>query len=72
MAQMNQSIEQKQTYKHREQTCGCQGGRGGSGMDWEFGISICKLLHLEWIRNEVPSYSTGKYIQSLVTEHDRR
>ena len=22
-------------------------GRGGSGMDWEFGISRCKLLHLE-------------------------
>ena len=23
---------------HGEQTCGCQGGRGGSGMDWEFGL----------------------------------
>ena len=27
-------------------------GRGG-GMDWEFGVSRCKLLHLEWISNEV-------------------
>ena len=23
---MNTSIKQKQTHKHREQTCGCQGG----------------------------------------------
>ena len=25
----------------------CQGGEGGSGMDGEFGVSGCKLLHLE-------------------------
>ena len=30
--------EKKQTHGHGEQTCGCQGGRGGSGMDWEFGL----------------------------------
>ena len=23
--------------------------RGGRGMDWGFGVSRCKLLHLEWI-----------------------
>ena len=33
--------------RHRKQTCGCQGG----GMDWEFGISRCKLI--EWIYNQV-------------------
>ena len=27
--------EKKQTPEHGEQTCGCQGGEGGSGMDWE-------------------------------------
>ena len=27
--------------------CGCQDGRGGSAMDWEFGVSRCKLLHLD-------------------------
>jgi len=42
----------------------------GSGMDWEFGVSRCKLLHLEWISNEVLLYSTGNYIQSLGIEHD--
>ena len=40
--------------------------------DWQFGVSRYKLLHLEWINNEVLLYSTGNYIQLLVTEHDRR
>ena len=26
MAQMNLPTKQKQTHRHREQTCGCQGG----------------------------------------------
>ena len=30
---MNLFIRQRQTYKHREQTCGCQGGGGKEGMD---------------------------------------
>ena len=36
MAQMNLSIEQKQSNRHGEQTSGCQGGGGGNGVDWEF------------------------------------
>ena len=28
-------------------------GRGGSRMDWEFGVSRCKLFHLEWISNVI-------------------
>ena len=56
----------------REQTCGCQGGRGGRGMDWEFGVGRCQLLHLEWISNEVLLYSRGNYVQSLVTEYDKK
>ena len=69
---MNLSTKQKQTHRHGEQTCGCQGGGGGSGMDWEFGVGRCKLLHLEWISNEILLYSTGKNIQSLGIEHDGR
>ena len=46
--------------------------RGGSGMDWEFGVSRCKLLHLKWISNEVLLYSTGNAIQSLGIKHDGR
>ena len=41
-----------------------KGERVGRGMDWEFGVSRCKLLHLEWINNRVLLYSTGNYIQS--------
>ena len=70
MAQMNPSTEKKQTHGLREHTCGCQGGGGGNGMDWDFGVSRCKLLHLEWISNEILLYSTGNYIWSLVTEHN--
>ena len=61
MAQMNLSTEKKQTHGLGEQTCGCQEGGGGSGMDWEIGVSRCKLLHLEWISNEMLLYSTGNY-----------
>ena len=43
----------------------------GSGMDWEFGKSRCKL-HLEWINNKVLPYSTGNYIQFLGLGHDGR
>ena len=67
---MNLPIEKKQAHGHGEWTCGCQGG--GSGMDWEFGVSRCKLFHLEWMSNEVLLYSTGDYIHSLMMEHDGR
>ena len=69
---MNLSTKQKQTHRHGEPTCGFQGRQGKSEMDWEFGVSRCKPLHLEWISKRVLLYSTGDYIQSLVIEHDRR
>ena len=59
---MNLSTEQKQTHGLEEQTCGCQREGGGSGMDWEYVFRRCKLLHLEWISNEILLYSTGNYI----------
>ena len=36
---MNLSTEKKQTHGHGEQTCGCQGGGGGSGIDWKSGVN---------------------------------
>ena len=36
-------------------------GRGGMG--WEFGVSRCKLLYIEWINKKVLLYSTGNHIQ---------
>ena len=38
---------------------------GESGMNGEFGVGRCKLLHLEWISNEALLYSTGNYINLL-------
>ena len=41
---------------------------GGDGLG--VGVNRCKLLHLEWISNDILLYSTGNYIESLVMEHD--
>ena len=47
------------------------GGKGGGGgMDWEFGISRCKLLYIEWTNNKVLLCSTGNYIQYPVINHN--
>ena len=32
-------------------------------MDWEFGVSKCKLLYIEWINNKDLLHSTRNYIQ---------
>ena len=45
-----------------EQTCGCQRGKGGSQMHWEFRVNECKLLHMEWISNKILLYGTGNNI----------
>ena len=44
---------------------GSEGGGGGSGMDGEFGVSRYKLLHLNWMSNEVLLYSPGNYSSLL-------
>ena len=46
------------------------GDGGGGRMDWEFGVSRCKLLCIEWINNKVLWYSTGNYIQYPVVNHN--
>ena len=48
---------------HRKQTCGCQGGGGGGEMEWEVGVSRCKLLYIGRINNKVLLHSTGNYMQ---------
>ena len=42
-----------------------KGEEGGSAMDLDFGVSRCKLLHLEWVSDDMLLYSTVNYIQSL-------
>ena len=40
-------------------------------MDWESGVSRCRLLYIGWI-NKVLLYSTGNYIQCPVIKHNRK
>ena len=49
---MNLPMKQKQNHGHREQTGGCQ---GGEGQGREVGISRCKLLYIEWIKQQGPT-----------------
>ena len=42
------------------------GREGGGRKDWEFGISRRKLLHREWINNNILLWSTGNYIRHPV------
>ena len=41
----------------------------GGGMEWEVGVSRCKLLYTEWI-NKVLLYSTENYIQYPMINHN--
>ena len=43
-----------------------KGREGGEGVGWEFGISRCKLLSIEWMNNKVLLYSTGNYKTILI------
>ena len=63
----NGPFHAKEIHRLGEQTCGFQGGGGGT--DWELGVNRCRLLPLEWISNEVLLCSTGNSVQSLMMEH---
>ena len=39
-------------------------------MDWEFRISGCKLVCIEWISNKLLLCSTGNYIQCPGVNHN--
>ena len=43
---------------------------GGRGVDGEFGVGRCKLLHLEWINSKVLMYSTGNHIEYPVINYN--
>ena len=42
----------------------------GGGMEWEAGVSRCKLLYMEWINNKLLLSSTGNYIQYPMINHN--
>ena len=69
-SKMNLSIKQKQTRRHREQTCGCQGG-GSQKRDW-VGVGVIgrKLLYTEGMNNKVLLCSTENYVQCPIINHN--
>ena len=53
MTRMNLSRKRKQTHV-KDRFVVAEGGGGGGGVDWEFRVSRCRLLYIEWINSEVP------------------
>ena len=47
-----------------------KGEKFEGGMEWEVGISRCKLLYIEWIHNKVLLYSTENCIQYPKINHN--
>ena len=64
-------MKQKPTHGHREGLW-LPRGADGRGMEWQSGISRCKLLYVEWINSKVLLGSTGNYIQYPVIPHTRK
>ena len=60
MAQMNLSTEKKLIDLENRLVVAEAGGE--SGLDWVSGVNRYKLLHLEWISDEILLHSTGNYI----------
>ena len=60
---MNLSMKQKQT--HRQNRLVVAKGEGGGGMDWELGISRCKLLYTGWINTRSYCIAQGTIFNIL-------
>ena len=71
MTQMSLFMKQKPTHGHREDLR-LPRGADGRVMEWQSGISRCKLLYVEWINSKVLLGSTGNYIQYPVIPHTRK
>ena len=66
----NEPFHRKENHGLGEQTCGCQGGGGGNGRDWELVVNRCRILSLGWISNGILLCSTGNSVESLRMEPD--
>ena len=47
-----------------------KGEEVGRGMEWEVGVSRCKLLYIEWINNKVLLCSTDNCIHYPMMNHN--
>lgn len=61
--QMELSIKQKHTRRHRERPCGCRGGGHGGEKDWELGKSRHKLLNTGVMNSKTLLCSPGNWVQ---------
>ena len=67
MIQTNLFTKQKQTHRFRNEFM-VTGGKGGGGIDWEFGIDMYTLLYLKQITHKDLIHSTGNSAQySVIT-----
>ena len=67
----NEPIHKTETDSETQRKdCGRHGGWVKEGMEWEAGVSRCKLLYIEWINNKVLLYSTGNCIQYPGINHN--
>ena len=48
-----------------------KGEEGGEGMEWDFGISRCKLVYTGWMKNKAVLQSTVNSIQHLEINHNK-
>ena len=64
MIKMNLFMKQEQTYRLREWTYSCHGGRMGT-TDRQFEINTSSLLYLKWLTKDLP-YSMGNSAQCYV------
>ena len=70
MTQMNLSTNRNRLMDIENRLVVAKGEGVGRGMEWEFGISRCKLLYIDWINNKVLLYSTENYVQHPMIKHN--
>ena len=44
----------------------------GEARTGRLGLTVCRLFYIGWINNKVLLYTTGNYIQYLVTNHNEK
>ena len=72
MTQMNLSRNRNRIMDIENRLVVAKGVGVGGGMEWEVGVSRCKLLYMGWINNRVLLYSTENYIQYPMINHNGR
>ena len=70
MTQMNLPVKYKPTTNTEIRLVVANGEEVGGGMEWEVGVSRCKLLYIECMNNQVVLSSTENYIQYPMINHN--